>query len=228
MMCDIRSKIHQMRKLAFIYLLMLLAGCKKNEEIIPLENSVNEDLSSYAEIASVGLGGLGAAEITAFDEKTNRLFAVNNSAVNKIDVIDITNPAAPKLVGSISMQPYGGLVNSVDVRDGKLAAAIESINKQANGKVVVFDTETLRPLKTILVGALPDMVTYSKDGNFILTANEGEPNDSYTDDPIGSVSIINVKNNYSVSNIDFAGFAGKLAELSSKGFRVFGPGLSLA
>lgn len=217
-----------MRKLTFIYLLLILAGCKKNEEVIPLENSVNEDLSSYAEIASVGLGGLGAAEITAFDEKTNRLFAVNNSAVNKIDVIDITNPAAPKLVGSISMQPYGGLVNSVDVRDGKLAAAIESINKQANSKVVVFDTETLRPLKTILVGALPDMVTYSKDGNFILTANEGEPNDSYTDDPIGSVSIINVKNNYSVSNIDFAGFAGKLAELSSKGFRVFGPGLSLA
>lgn len=205
-----------------------MAGCKKNEEVIPLENSVNEDLSSYAEIASIGLGGLGAAEITAFDEKTNRLFAVNNSTINKIDVLDISNPAVPKVVGSISMQPYGGFVNSVDVRDGKLAAAIESVNKQAIGKVVIFDTESLKPLKTISVGALPDMVTYSKDGNFILTANEGEPNDGYTDDPIGSISIINVKNNYTVSNIDFAGFASKLSELSSKGFRVFGPGLSLA
>lgn len=216
-----------MRKLTFIYLLLLIASCKKNEEIIPLENSVNEDLSSYTEIASVGLGGLGAAEITAYDEKTQRLFAVNNSTINKIDVLDITNPVSPKVVGSISMQPYGGFVNSVDVRDGKLAAAIESINKQANGKVVIFDTESLRPLKTISVGALPDMVTYSKDGNFILTANEGEPNDSYTDDPIGSVSVINVKNDYSVTNIDFSGFTGKLSELSAKGFRVFGPGLSL-
>lgn len=228
MMYDIRSKIEKMRKLAFIYLLLLLAGCKKNEEILPLENSLNEDLSSYVEIASVGLGGLGAAEVTAFDEKTKRLFAVNNSSVNKIDVLDIVNPAAPKLVGSILMQPYGGFVNSVDVKDGKLAAAIESVNKQANAKVVIFDTETLRPLKTITVGALPDMITYSKDGNFILTANEGEPNDSYTDDPIGSVSIINVKNGYSVTNIDFAGFNSKLSSLSEKGFRVFGPGLSLA
>lgn len=217
-----------MRKLAFVYILLLLAGCNKNEENIPLENFINEDLSTYAEFGSIGLGGLGAAEITAFDEKTKRLFAVNNSTVNKIDVIDISNPAAPKLVGSISMQTYGGFVNSVDVRDGKLAAAIESINKQASGKVVIFDTESLKPLKIVTVGALPDMVTFSKDGGFILTANEGEPNDSYTDDPIGSVSIINIKNAYSVSNIDFSGFANKLNELAAKGFRVFGPSATLA
>jgi hypothetical protein len=126
------------------------------------------------------------------------------------------------------MQPYGGFVNSLDVYDGKLAAAIESVNKQAPGKVVVFDAATLVPIKSITVGALPDMVTYSKDGNFILTANEGEPNDSYTDDPIGSVSIINIKNGYTVSNVDFSGFASKLPELAAKGFRVFGPGLNFS
>lgn len=217
-----------MRKVLFICSFAILFGCKKNEEIVPLELTVAEDLSSYTEIASIGLGGLGAAEISTYDNKSKRLFAVNNSAVNKIDVIDLSNPAAPKVVGSILMQPYGGFVNSVDVYDGKLAAAIESINKQAPGKVVVFDAATLVPIKSITVGALPDMVTYSKDGNFIMTANEGEPNDAYTDDPIGSVSIINIKNGYTVSNVDFSGFAAKLPELTAKGFRVYGPGLNFS
>jgi hypothetical protein len=215
-----------MRKVLFVCSFAILFGCKKNEEIQPLEFTVSEDLSSYTEIASIGLGGLGAAEISTYDDKSKRLFAVNNSAVNKIDVIDLSNPATPKVVASILMQPYGGLVNSVDVYDGKLAAAIESVNKQAPGKVVVFDAASLVPIKSITVGALPDMVTYTKDGNFILTANEGEPNDLYTDDPIGSVSIINVKNGYTVSNVDFSGFASKLPELAAKGFRVFGPGLN--
>jgi hypothetical protein len=35
-------------------------------------------------------------------------------------------------------------------------------------------------IKEIAVGALPDMITFSPDGNFIMTANEGEPNDTYS------------------------------------------------
>ena len=135
-----------MRKIFFVCSLTILFGCKKNEEIVPLEFTLSEDLSSYTEIASLGLGGLGAAEISTYDDKSKRLFAVNNSAVNKIEVIDLSNPAAPKVVGSILMQPYGGFVNSVDVYDGKLAAAIESVNKQAPGKVVIFDAATLIPV----------------------------------------------------------------------------------
>jgi hypothetical protein len=214
-----------MRKFISLSLLALtLFSCKKNEVVQPLEELVNEDLNSYQEIASINLGGLGAAEITAFDPETNQLFAVNNGTSNKIDVINAANPASLAVVKSISMQPFGGYVNSVDVKNGLLAAAIESINKQAPGKVVIFDTKTLREIKQINVGSLPDMVTFSPDGNFILTANEGEPNDLYTEDPAGTISIINVKNNFTVTTFDFAGFKGKLAELSAKGFRVFGPG----
>jgi hypothetical protein len=66
------------------------------------------------------------------------------------------------------------------------------------------------------------MITFSPDGNFILTANEGEPDATYTNDPIGSVSIISVNDNYSVTTLDFAAFESQKASLVAKGFRIFG------
>ena len=213
-----------MRKLFLALSVTAFFACKKETVVLPLEQTVNEDLASYQEIASINLGGLGAAEITTFDPLTNRLFAVNNGTTNKIDVIDIANPASIKLIKSISMQPYGGYVNSVDVKNGMLAAAIESTNKQAPGKVIVFNTSTYKEIASINVGSLPDHVVFSSDGKFILTANEGEPNDAYTTDPAGTVSIINVDNKFTVTTIDFAGLASQLSALSAGGFRVFGPG----
>ena len=210
-----------MRKLLFVLTASAFFSCKKETVVTPLENTVNEDLASYQEIASINLGGLGSAEITTFDPTTNRLFAVNNGTTNKIDVIDMANPASIKVVSSISMQPFGGYVNSVDVKNGLLAAAIESTNKQATGKVVIFNTKTLKELASVNVGSLPDMVVFSPDGKFILTANEGEPNDPYTTDPAGSVSIINVENNFTVTTFYFAGFVSQLSALSAQGFRVF-------
>ena len=223
---DIRAstKSNYMRKLFLALSVTAFFACKKETVVLPLEQTVNEDLASYQEIASINLGGLGAAEITTFDPLTNRLFAVNNGTTNKIDVIDIANPASIKLIKSISMQPYGGYVNSVDVKNGMLAAAIESTNKQAPGKVIVFNTSTYKEIASINVGSLPDHVVFSSDGKFILTANEGEPNDAYTTDPAGTVSIINVDNKFTVTTIDFAGLASQLSALSAGGFRVFGPG----
>ena len=215
-----------MKQLKFLYLLLItvtIFSCRKEDVAPPLENTQNEDLSGYTEIVSIGLGGVGAAEITAFDSETDRLFAVNNSTENKIDVLDMSNPALVKVIKSISMLPYGGYVNSVAVSNGKLAAAIESTNKQAAGKIVVFNTSTYAEIKSINVGALPDMVTFSPDGKYIISANEGEPSNDYLNDPEGSVSIIKVAD-YSVTTLNFASFESQLASLASKGFRIFGPG----
>jgi hypothetical protein len=216
-----------MKQLKFVYLLLItvtIFSCRKEDVSAPLENTQNEDLSGYTEIASINLGGLGAAEITAFDPSTDRLFAVNNSYIlNKIDVIDISNPALISVIHSISMLPYGGYVNSVAVSNGKLAAAVESTDKQAAGKIVVFNTSTYAEIKSINVGALPDMVTFTNDGNYIISANEGEPSDNYLNDPEGSVSIIKVSD-YSVKTINFSAFENQLTALTAKGFRIFGPG----
>ncbi len=213
-----------MRK--YLYLLLFssfLFSCKKEDEVSPLEFTLNEDLTSYQEIASIGLGGVGSAEITAFDPLTDRLFAVNNGTTNKIDVIDISNPVSISVIKSINLDVYGGYVNSVAVSDGKLAAAIESTNKQLPGKLVVFNTSSYAEIKSVTVGALPDMVTFSPNGQYILTANEGEPSADYLNDPEGSISIVKVSD-YSVKTINFSAFEGQLNELAAKGFRIFGPG----
>ena len=215
--------MNHLKIVCLLFITSIIFSCRKKEDLSPLENTQNEDLTAYQEIASINLGGSGAAEITVFDPSTKRLFAVNNGTENKIDVLDISNPASVTVIKSISMAPYGGYVNSVAVSNGKLAAAIESINKQAPGKIVVFNTSTYAEIKSIAVGSLPDMVTFSPDGNYIISANEGEPSGDYLNDPEGSVSIIKVSD-YSVTTLNFSSFENQLASLTAQGFRVFGPG----
>jgi hypothetical protein len=214
--------------LAFVFLTFV--SCHKffDKDWWKDQHGGDEDASSFVEIASIDIGDAGAAEITAYDPETRRLFVVNNGATNKIDVIGLDDLQNLSVIHSIDLAPYGGLVNSLDVHDGLLAAAIESVNKQAAGKVVVFRTKNYAEVKQIPVGALPDMVTWSPDGKFILTANEGEPSTDYVNDPVGTVSIISVKNNFSVVNLDFGGFAGQADALKAKGLRIFGPGASFA
>lgn len=210
-----------MRAIFFgIFLSITFLACKKTD-IIEEEIIVNEDPSTYIEIASLNLGGAGAAEITTYDPTTRRLFAVNNGTTNKIDVISVADPTNISVIYSISLTPYGGFVNSVDVNNGKLAAAIESTNKQDPGKVVIFNTNTYQEEKVVTVGALPDMIVYSPDGKYILTANEGEPNATYTSDPEGSVSIISTSD-YSVKTLNFSSFSAQQSALTAKGMRISG------
>lgn len=185
--------------------------------------------SVYFKLAgTIVIGGEGAAEISAFDPSTNKLFVVNNDGNSKIDVVNLTDPSNPLFVESIDISMYGGGVNSVAVKNGLLAAAIEANVKTDNGKVVVFETTGYAEIVSVEVGALPDMVTFTPNGRYILSANEGEPNDDYTVDPIGTVSIINVNKSFSVTTIDFSAFEPQQAALKSKGLRIFGKDASFA
>lgn len=205
-------------------LVAVLASCSKKDDAP--ETILNEDPATFAEVGTIDIGDAGAAEISAYDPATKRLFVVNNGGVNKIDVLDFADPSKMSVIKSIAIT--GGAVNSLSVYDGRLAAAIEAADKQQPGKVTVYKTSDYTEIKTITTGALPDMVTFSPDGQYILTANEGEPNAAYTNDPAGSVSIISVNDNYSVVNIDFSSFASQQAALQQKGLRVFGPNASFA
>jgi DNA-binding beta-propeller fold protein YncE len=136
--------------------------------------------------------GEGAAETVAYDR--GRIF-VTNAASNTLDLVDVTNPAAPRLVRRLDLAPFGAGPNSVAVHDGLVAVAVEAAPKTSPGAVVVFDRDGDR-IDTVRVGALPDMLTFTPDGRHLLVANEGEPN-SYNQpdsvDPEGTVSIIDVR-----------------------------------
>lgn len=138
-------------------------------------------------------GGAAAAEISAYDPLTKRLFVLNNGELllnSRIDVLNLAEPSDIALLTSIDLSPYAGGINSVAVKNGKLAGALQAVDKTQQGTVVVFDTSSYALLGIAKVGALPDMLTFSPDGKFILTADEGEAKDDYSYDPVGSVSII--------------------------------------
>ena len=128
----------------------------------------------------------------------------------------MADPANPSLVHRISVT--NGEPNSVDVHNGLVAVAIagdgaegSGMSKQDPGYVLFMDIDG-STISTVTAGALPDMLTFTPDGQAVLVANEGEPNDMYTIDPEGSVSYIDLANGASnlvqgdVTNLDFNHF----------------------
>lgn len=103
--------------------------------------------------------------------------------------------------------------NDFGIEGDKTVAKIADINiskpvdkKQTHGRVVFFD-ENGALEKSVKVGILPDMVTYTHDGKKVLVADEGEVAgnedlDAPLYDPYGTVSIIDTTD-YSVKTVDF-------------------------
>lgn len=178
------------------------------------------------QLGSVKLGsdGSGAAEISAYDYESKRLF-VTNAELKAINILDMTDPNNIVIMDTIMLPAFAGGVNSVAVKNGLLVAAVEDTVKQRNGFVYAYDING-NELWNVEVGALPDMITFSQDGK-VIVANEGEPNADYTVDPIGSISIIDTATK-AVRSIDFTSLNGQEMALASKGIRIFGPGASVA
>jgi hypothetical protein len=161
-------------------------------------------------------------EVVVYDATTQKL--ITNSAVaGVVDIIDFSNPLSPSVVHTINMNPYGG-VTSVAVKNGILAIASPNVNEQLDGSVVFFDING-NFISQVTVGALPDMITFTPDGTKVLTANEGQPNNAYTIDPEGSISIIDISNgvnNLSQSNVTtlyFTAYNAQEAALIASGIR---------
>lgn len=171
-----------------------------------------------------------AAEIVAHDPANQRLFVINAADVT-VDVLDVSNPSQPVLLQTIDATAEGGAANSVAVHDGLVAVAIEAVPKTDPGKVVFYNAVDLGKVGEATVGALPDMLTFTRDGQKVLVANEGEPNDDYTIDPEGSVSIIDLSAGVAgatVSTAGFRAFNGQEDDLRARDIRIFGPGASAA
>ncbi len=155
------------------------------------------------------------SEIPAFDRKTNTLWV---AGVVGVDILDAETGT---LVEHIDTTAYGS-VNSVAIHNGLAAFAVESASRTQPGVVLFYDTRARAPAEgtsTVSVGALPDMLTFTHDGSKLLVANEGTP-DTYgarlgmtvpfvfaspANDPVGSVSIIDVATRTVVATPTFDG-----------------------
>lgn len=165
---------------------------------------------SYAGTYTTGDPG-ASAEISAYDAATRRLF-VTNSLDRTLEVIDLTNPAAPVKINTI---PLGGDPTHVSVKNGVVAVGVVAAVTTDPGTVQLYDAAdwgfgapATPAIATLTVGALPDMVTFTPDGTRILVANEGEA--TLTANPEGSVSII-----------DISGGAGSASVIATAGFSAY-------
>ena len=163
-----------------------------------------------------------STEIVVHDPSTQRLFTIS-SITDVFDIIDFSNPTSPSVVKTVNMAPYGG-ITSIAIKNGIIATASPNTDPQQNGSVVFFDTNG-NFLKQVTVGALPDMITFSPDGTKVITANEGEPNDAYTVDPEGTISIIDISGGIGnltqshVTTLNFNNFDSQVAALTATGLR---------
>ncbi len=143
------------------------------------------------------------SEIVSFDSGTNTLWV---AGVTGVDVLDAATGAFKQRIDTTAF----GSINSVAISNGVAAFAIESSVRTNPGVVKLYDTNTrtlLSGINSIAVGALPDMLTFTKDGTRLLVANEATPSvygprladsDGHRNygpaavDPVGSVSIIDI------------------------------------
>src|SRR5688572_26005180 len=220
---------------ALVWAVLFLATNLSHTHANPPEprNIALTPIGSYAS----GIFDEGGAEIVAHDPTTQRLYVVNAKAAS-VDVLSIADPESPTKIGTINLAILGGVANSVAVRDGVVAVALEAFKKTDPGLVVFFGGD-MSPLKAVFVGALPDMLTFTPNGRYVLVANEGEPN-TYNDfgsetngpsiDPEGSVSIIDLSGGVAQATVRTADFhnVGDKSALQAAGIRIFGPNASVA
>ncbi len=199
---------------------------KDNDLAAP--TATNELVLNLLTSFSNGSNATNSAEIVSHDPVSQRLF-IANSIGAKLDIVNFSNPAAPVLVNSINISSYGN-INSVAAYNNIVALAIENgTNPQDSGKVVFLDNNGAF-ISQVKVGAMPDMITFNHAHTKVVVACEGEPNTAYTNDPDGSVCVVDITNGVAtvnqsnVSFITFTAFNGQENALRAQGIRIYGTG----
>jgi hypothetical protein len=200
----------------------------KSEQIEPTPETIKLSVLGHYK---TNIFAESAAEIPAYDAASKRLFVVN-AQKGLVDVLDASKPEQPVHIAELSARDYlaDSEVNSVAVHNGIVAIAVQAKNKTDAGLVVFFNAKDLSFMSKVAVGSLPDMLTFSPNGKTVLVANEAEPNDDYSIDPEGSVSIIDIQDikQPKASIADFRAWNSQKADLMAKGVRIFGPNATVA
>lgn len=141
------------------------------------------------------------SEISTYVSTGGKLFLLSSGGGQTLQVTDATIPTEPKLVARVEYGPYTS--TSVAAYKDLVAVALVPADYDANpsrGIVRFFrmgtsgDVTLLTFLQDVQVGYLPDGIAFSENGRQVVIANEAQPSDDYSNDPVGSVGIIDISN----------------------------------
>lgn len=167
----------------FFIIILLLITANQLQAKIKVENFFNFKLSEFENLSP---------EIIKFYEK-KKLLIVSENRNNEILFFNFDGYKSLTLKKKI--KTYSKSINSLDVCQKKniLAVAIDQKQKiYSKGIVLIYDLDNFKILKQIVAGYNPDMLTFSKECDYLFVANEGEPNYKIQENPYGSLSIINL------------------------------------
>lgn len=168
------------------------------------------ELSSYSVGRANGDGGV--AEIVTYNKK-DKVFYVVSGETQSIDIVKINSDGSNKKLKTVAIKDVlkdkninAGDMTSVSYSDEKeiLAVAVQDEDYRKEGHILVLDKDG-NFKKAFECGVQPDMVTFTNDGKYILSADEGEPREGYSNgavDPKGSVTIVNLDNE-DIKKIEF-------------------------
>lgn len=162
-----------------------------------------EKISQYTVGTSSKDGGV--AEIVKYNKDNGKMYIVNGASnPPSVDIVALTTDAILTKEKSILVKQlsetdgfvYGDLT-SIDINTltKRVVVAIQESDSMKKGKILVLDYNG-NLLKTYETGVQPDMVKFTSDGKYILTADEAEPRTDAAD-PEGSVTIIDTLANVS-------------------------------
>lgn len=212
---DIVTKIFGQSAAVFLMACGLHTGCISAESTLQLTH-----LTSY----ETGIFNKSAAEIVVYN-KRSKLFYVVNGATPSIDVFRLHGTKTESL-SPLPLTPDEA-PTSVATFGALIATAVHNpADAHRRGKIILFSGDHKR-VAEFPAGSLPDMVTFSPDGKYIIVANEGEPMGKI--DPEGSITLIRVDHeNPAQSHFKQIGFHKFKAEiLRKKGVRI-APGKSFS
>ncbi|MCM3601761.1 choice-of-anchor I family protein [Robertmurraya korlensis] len=196
----------------------------KNEARIFHEESVNGKLS-YIGNYQTGMSNKdgGIAEIVKYNKDNQKMYLVNGAAqsVDIVSIADITSNKKTEFKIDTRLditamgQAYGfasGDITSIDINTNEkiIAIAVQGATYKDHGSIVILNFEG-KYIKHFEAGVQPDMVTFSQDYKYLLSANEGEPREGYATaagamDPKGSITIIDIKKGVEKATAQTIGF----------------------
>ncbi|MDG0814438.1 choice-of-anchor I family protein [Cohnella rhizosphaerae] len=140
----------------------------------------------------------GVAEIVKYNKDNGKFYLVDGAGdPPSLKIVELGDGTNPKLTGEVEVKElaetngfaYGDLT-SVDINSAakRIAVAVQEEDGMKPGKILTLDYDG-KLLASYETGVQPDMIKSTKDGRYILTADEGEPRTA-GHDPEGSITIV--------------------------------------